>query len=71
MREEGSVETFAETLDIAGQEIEVGRTVIWRAKDGDYPVTIAGDLGVAPDGRRYVSVESTNAGIPVDELKNP
>ena len=35
--------TFAKNiLDV---EIEVGRTVIWRAKDGDYPVTIAGDLG--------------------------
>ena len=44
--------TFAKNiLDV---EIEVGRTVIWRAKDGDYPVTIAGDLGVSPGGRRYV-----------------
>ena len=46
--------TFAENiLDIEGK-IEVGRTVIWRAKD--YPLTIVGDLGVSPDGRRYVSV---------------
>jgi hypothetical protein len=63
------IHTFAEKiLDIEGK-IEVGRTV-WRAKDGDYPVTIAGDLGVSPGGRRYVSVESSSAGIPVDELEN-
>ena len=60
--------TFAKNiLDV---EIEVGRTVIWRAKDGDYPVTIAGDLGVSPGGRRYVLVESSSAGVPVDELEN-
>ena len=41
-------------LDLNEAPIEVGRTVIWRAKD--YPLTIVGDLGVSPDGRRYVSV---------------
>jgi len=62
--------TFAQNiLDVEGK-IEVGRTVIWRAKDGDYPVTIAGDLGVSPGGRRYVSVECSSTGIPVDELAN-
>ena len=60
--------TFAENiLDIEGK-IEVGRTVIWKAKDGDYPVTIVGDLGVGPDGRRYVSVDCGSTGIPLDEL---
>jgi hypothetical protein len=48
--------------------IEVGRTVIWKAKDRDYPVTIVGDLGVGPDGRRYVSVDCASTGIPLDEL---
>ena len=58
--------TFAKNiLDV---EIEVGRTVIWRAKDGDYPVTIAGDLGVSPGGRRYVSVESSSASHKAAEI---
>jgi hypothetical protein len=57
-------------LDWNEPKVAVGRTVVWRAKDGDYLVTIAGDLGVAADGRRYVSVESSSAGIPVDELEN-
>ena len=28
-------------LDLNEAPIEVGRTAIWKAKDGDYPVTIA------------------------------
>ena len=55
-------------LDLNQAPIQVGRTVIWKAKDGDYPVTIVGDLGVGPDGRRYVSVDCANTGIPLDEL---
>jgi hypothetical protein len=31
-------------LDLNEAPIEVGRTVIWKAKDGDYPLTIVGDL---------------------------
>ena len=48
---------------------EPGRTLIWKAKDADYSVTVIGDLGVGADGRRYVSVENTSVGIPVDELE--
>jgi len=48
---------------------EPGQAAIWKAKDSDYSVTIVGDLGMGMDGRRYVSVESTNAGIPLDELE--
>jgi len=55
-------------LDLNQAPIQVGRTVIWKAKDGDYPVTIVGDLGVGPDGRRYVSVDCGRTGIPLDEL---
>ena len=58
-------------LDLDKARVEVGRTVIWKAKDGDYPVTIAGDLGVGPDGKRYVAVESTCTGIPREELDSP
>jgi|GEM_PF-3510428 hypothetical protein len=55
-------------LDLNQAPIQVGRTVIWKAKDGDYPVTIVSDLGVGPDGRRYVSVDCGRTGIPLDEL---
>ena len=53
-------------LDLNEAPIEVGRTVIWKAKDG--PVTIVGDLGVGPDGRHYVSDDCANTGLPLDEL---
>jgi hypothetical protein len=59
-----SVEEIVLNLDEA--QVEVGRTVIWKAKDGDYPVTIAGDPGVGPDGRQYVVVECTSTGIPLE-----
>ena len=39
-------------LNLNEERLEVGRTLTWRAKNADFPVTIAGDLGVAPDGRR-------------------
>ena len=42
-------------LDLNEAPIEVGRTVIWKAKDGDYPVTIVGDLGVGPDATLCLS----------------
>jgi len=53
-------------LDLNQAPIQVGRTVIWKAID--YPVTIVSDLGVGPDGRRYVSVDCGRTGIPLDEL---
>jgi hypothetical protein len=56
-------------LDFDEGLVEVGRTVIWKAKDGDYPVIVAGDLGTGSDGRRYIAVETAWAGIPVDELE--
>jgi hypothetical protein len=56
-------------LDLDELPVELGRAMIWKAKDGDCAVTIAGDLGVGPDGRRYVSVENSSTGIPLDELE--
>jgi hypothetical protein len=56
-------------VDLDEALIASGRNAIWKAIDGDYPVTILGDLGMGPDGRRYVAVESTNAGIPLEELE--
>lgn len=55
-------------LDLSEAPLQIGRTVIWRAKDGDYPVTIVGDLGVGQDARRYVSVDCVSTGLPLDEL---
>jgi hypothetical protein len=56
-------------IDLDEPLITIGRNGIWKASNGDYPVTILGDLGMGPDGRRYVAVESTNAGIPLEELE--
>ena len=50
-------------LDLNEAPIGVGTTAIWKAKDGDYPVTIVGDLGLGTDGRRYVSVNCASAGV--------
>ncbi|MGH9839694.1 MAG: YfjI family protein [Blastocatellia bacterium] len=44
---------------------------IWRAHDGDTPVTVIGDLGAAVDGRRYLRVVETDTGIPADEVRRP
>ena len=55
-------------LDLSEAPLQIGRPVIWKAKDGDYPVTIVGDLGVGQDGRRYVSVDCASTGLPLDEL---
>jgi hypothetical protein len=57
------------TSDLDDERAEVGRTLLWRSKNGNCPLTVAGDLSVAPDGRRYVSVENTQTGIPADELE--
>ena len=47
----------------------IGQSGLWCSKDGDYPVTITGDLGLGSDGRRYVSVRFVSTGIPLDEIE--
>ena len=56
-------------VDLDEALIKVGQTVIWKAKDGDYPVIIVGDLGTGADGRHYIAVENACAGIPLDEVE--
>jgi len=45
------------------------KSAIWKSKDGDRYVTVTGDLGLGPDGRRYVSARDTLTGLPLDELE--
>ncbi|MBI2019228.1 hypothetical protein HYS95_00985 [Candidatus Daviesbacteria bacterium] len=42
---------------------------LWEAKDGDIPIRVIDDLGIGPDGRRYVQIEGSLTGIPLDNLK--
>jgi hypothetical protein len=44
-------------------------TAIWRNGDVDQPVIITADLGTDTDGRRYVAVQESKAGIPLDEIQ--
>jgi hypothetical protein len=42
---------------------------IWRNADHDEPVTVLGEcLPREPSGRRYVRIEGSNAGVPLDEI---
>ena len=56
-------------LDLPEKMGSTEKTAIWKSKEGDRRVTVIGDLGVGPDGRRYVSVLDARAGLPVDELE--
>jgi hypothetical protein len=42
---------------------------VWRNTYFDMPVTVTGERGTAPDGRRYVSVSESQAGVPLDEIE--
>jgi len=42
---------------------------IWHNGEGDQPVTITADLGTGTDGRCYVKVEGSSAGVPFDEIE--
>ena len=42
---------------------------IWQTKGVDYVVVVLEYLGKGNDGRRYVSIEGSSAGIPLDELQ--
>ncbi len=56
-------------LDLPEVTSDTEKPAIWKSKDGDHCVTVMGDLGVGPDGRRYVSVRDTLTGLPLDELE--
>ena len=56
-------------LDLPEEMRDTEKSVVWKSKDGDRYVTVTGDLGLGPDGRRYVSVRDTLTGLPLDELE--
>lgn len=49
----------------------VARPAIWRMQDADVPVVVTGSLGSGPDGREYMGVKGSTAGVPADELVEP
>lgn len=49
------------------QDFRLG-PAIYHAPDGDIPVEVIGDLGVGPDGLRYVSILDHSTGIPLDRI---
>ncbi|MDZ4228307.1 MAG: hypothetical protein U1E54_03605, partial [Candidatus Levybacteria bacterium] len=51
-------------------EVKIG-SATWKNKNGDQPVKITGEAGVGADGRRYVHIEGSQAGIPLDEIEYP
>jgi P4 family phage/plasmid primase-like protien len=57
-------ENFAQ----ADERVRLG-AAIWRNGEGDQPVIITADLGTGTDGRRYVKVAGSAAGIPLDEIE--
>lgn len=56
-------------LDLSEAVEKTEKTAVWKSKDGDHNVTVLGDLGLGPDGRRYVAVQDTLTGLPLDELE--
>jgi hypothetical protein len=50
-------------------QLKQPRPAIWRNKDHDQPVTVMGAAEVAPDGRRFVSVEGSDSAVPEDEIE--
>jgi hypothetical protein len=49
-------------------ELQPPRRAIWRNKDHDQPVTVTGIQG-EHEGRRYMSIEGSDTGVPEDELE--
>lgn len=69
----GNLEAVAQQREmveaIPQSEVKLGEAT-WRNVDNDQPVKITGDLGER-DGRRYVSIEGSDTGIPLDEITYP
>jgi hypothetical protein len=40
----------------------------WKNKDYDMDINVTGDLGVDQNGRRFVSIEGSASGVPLDEV---
>lgn len=52
----------------AAPEPKQGRSGVWRNKDVDMPVTVVGDAGTGPDGRKYVKIAESKTAVPADEV---
>ena len=50
-------------------ELAQPRPAIWQNNDMNQPVTVIGDAGVGPDGRRYKKIAGSDTAIPEDEIK--
>jgi CHAT domain-containing protein/tetratricopeptide (TPR) repeat protein len=50
------------------REINRRGDAIWRTRDSDQIVTVAGEAGYGPDGRAYVWVEGSSTAVPKDEI---
>lgn len=62
----GNINTLS-TKEIPTNGAQTGNAV-WKNKSFDQPVNVTGDLGTI-NGRRYVKVEGSNTGVPLDEIK--
>jgi putative DNA primase/helicase len=59
---------LSESKARADQKPKLG-AAIWRNGENDQPVTVVADLGTGTDGRRYVSIQGSSAGVPLDEIQ--
>jgi hypothetical protein len=52
------------------QKVQPVRTgpAIWKNRDTDLPISVIGDFGEV-DGRRYVKIEGSTTGVPLDEVE--
>lgn len=57
------------TNETGESETPLEGNYIWAAKDSDIPVRVIGSLGRGADGREYVAIEGSRAGVPLDELR--
>jgi hypothetical protein len=60
-------DTFPTNEEIAAQGNY--RSAVWRNKDHDQPVTVTGELGPGPDGRKYLKIAESQVGVPEDEVE--
>lgn len=69
-----AIEKLAVLLDVSKDtfptkaELEQPRPATWRNKDHDQPVSVIGEAGTGPDGKRYLKIEGSETAIPEDEL---
>lgn len=41
---------------------------VWQTSSGDIPINVLGYWGLSDDGKVYVRVEGSNAGIPLEQI---